>query len=1205
MDEKFNRFKQVVVSIFKNISRPIFIKIGIICIIIMTVAGMIYHITIDDGSYKEGDSSNTPYAVEQYTSDVIINSDGQIETSMTAEELWNKMLEENSRVNEYLDGPEELQKLMNAQIITDYLDTRENPDDPIDWEELNKDVESKKVQGIIKLKRAQDDGNTKTLIYTDPETFQTYIDNYNETGAEADKQKALSYFTLEKGYATSSFGAGASITAGTTIMIPAGLGSVHTYMGWQMITDTTSNQYKLREQAGMNFDEEGFGRINGRYVIACTTTFGNVGDYIDFYQEDGSVIQCIIGDIKNQNDAGCNEWGHLNGTCIIEFVVDKDSWYNSNHPNPGQQGFHMEWNQNLTKAINGGSYFDNPNFGSENITGNSGSTGNGNTMNGELMKWPTDGTTITSYFGYRNAPTAGASTNHRGIDIGIPTGTNIYATEAGTVTTAGWSDSAGNWVIIDHGNGYVTKYMHNSALKVAVGEKVEKGQVIALAGSTGISTGPHLHFQIEFNGVAVDPLTFKYDNGMGDGVGGIGSNAGSLSTNSTFYAKVATWSEVTDIVESDDPEVEDYTTTRYNMTSTKINYQQFVSEYKMPFDYLWALLVVSQEKDFVFELADLVYDSEIEITVHDNLSINTNVSTDTYTNKTKVVTDDVKVKVEYTDKTISYDNWDTEHQFPYETTTKGSATESGGPFEKESEKTYTTTQTVITKTNTLDISLTKADVWIVNYTQEYTYKASDPVVTPSEIKYDDEEYSETPDKADNIDSAGLAEKFRQEVHTTYSENYTNVNTQVTSLNSEYYYKTVNRTVNINNTLETTKYISSPANIIEKTDKQSNEPNFITILLDNNKAENNIRSAADWLFKILETGPNTVDMLDLTKYLLYKATNKNYGVTEFDFGAFDPKNFVVVGGMYGNTVEEKVWFALREAGYSEYAVAGVMGNIYCESGFDPAIIEKANGIGFGLCQWSYGRRTQLESYAASKGVEPSDVETQIEFLITEITPGAVGPAQGFANYQLLSYKGYNGDMWRNATTPESAAVAFCWSFERPGSPNVSLRQQKAREYYEQFKGKTRPVGASSILAACEEVTQEFLNRNGRYSLTNLIWGDIERCWEESQCICCASYVSLVLYRAGVLTPEQINAYNYQYTGSGGVGDMLAAAGWHQVSPAEAQPGDVVNDYECHALIYAGNGQCWDQTSCVISSKGYPPSRTTVSYDLTGCQIWRAP
>ena len=146
---------------------------------------------------------------------------------------------------------------------------------------------------------------------------------------------------------------------GVTVTLPAGLGSVHTYMGWQCITAKASNQYKLREAAGMNFDDEGFAKIGDRYVIACTTTFGNVGDFIDVYQEDGTVIKCVIGDIKNQSDAGCTEWGHNNGHCVIEFVVDKDMWYgNSMHANPGTESCHPEWNQNITKIVNKGNFFE-------------------------------------------------------------------------------------------------------------------------------------------------------------------------------------------------------------------------------------------------------------------------------------------------------------------------------------------------------------------------------------------------------------------------------------------------------------------------------------------------------------------------------------------------------------------------------------------------------------------------------------------------------------------------------------------------------------------------------------------------------------------------------------------------------------------------------------------------------------------------------
>ena len=140
--------------------------------------------------------------------------------------------------------------------------------------------------------------------------------------------------------------------------IPEGLGSIHTYMGWQKVTNPRTQQYAFREAAGMTFDSEGFAVVDNRYVIACTSTFGNIGDYVDFYQEDGTVIPCIIGDFKNQNDAGCNVYGHLNGDCIVEFVVDMNSWYEFGHANPGTDACHPEWNQNIVKVENVGSFYD-------------------------------------------------------------------------------------------------------------------------------------------------------------------------------------------------------------------------------------------------------------------------------------------------------------------------------------------------------------------------------------------------------------------------------------------------------------------------------------------------------------------------------------------------------------------------------------------------------------------------------------------------------------------------------------------------------------------------------------------------------------------------------------------------------------------------------------------------------------------------------
>ncbi len=136
-----------------------------------------------------------------------------------------------------------------------------------------------------------------------------------------------------------------------------------------------------------------------------------------------------------------------------------------------------------------------------------GGGGNQTYYTGGALGWPVPGnyTYISSYFGPRSL--LGMSFHH-GIDIPCPTGTPIYAAEGGTVITAGWSYSLGNYVVIDHGGGMTTVYGHNSAFAVSYGTVVAKGQVIAYAGSTGQSTGPHCHIAVRINGSYVDPLPY-------------------------------------------------------------------------------------------------------------------------------------------------------------------------------------------------------------------------------------------------------------------------------------------------------------------------------------------------------------------------------------------------------------------------------------------------------------------------------------------------------------------------------------------------------------------------------------------------------------------------------------------------------------------------------------------------------------------------
>ena len=123
------------------------------------------------------------------------------------------------------------------------------------------------------------------------------------------------------------------------------------------------------------------------------------------------------------------------------------------------------------------------------------------------MSWPCSGP-ITSPFGYRTHPIFGTTIFHAGIDIGVDYGTPIHAADSGVVVYSGWISGYGNAVIIDHGGGVSTLYGHNQSLAVSEGQSVSKGSVIAYAGSTGNSTGPHCHFEVDVNGSPVNPMGY-------------------------------------------------------------------------------------------------------------------------------------------------------------------------------------------------------------------------------------------------------------------------------------------------------------------------------------------------------------------------------------------------------------------------------------------------------------------------------------------------------------------------------------------------------------------------------------------------------------------------------------------------------------------------------------------------------------------------
>ena len=122
---------------------------------------------------------------------------------------------------------------------------------------------------------------------------------------------------------------------------------------------------------------------------------------------------------------------------------------------------------------------------------------------------PVSGYTISSPFGNRKSPTAGASSNHKGVDMACPSGTPIYATRAGTVTVASYqAGGAGYYVSINHGDGFASIYMHMTRYVVSKGQSVAQGELIGYVGSTGIATGPHLHFGVSYGGTYVNPMAY-------------------------------------------------------------------------------------------------------------------------------------------------------------------------------------------------------------------------------------------------------------------------------------------------------------------------------------------------------------------------------------------------------------------------------------------------------------------------------------------------------------------------------------------------------------------------------------------------------------------------------------------------------------------------------------------------------------------------
>ncbi len=559
--------------------------------------------------------------------------------------------------------------------------------------------------------------------------------------------------------------------------------------------------------------------------------------------------------------------------------------------------------------------------------------------------------------------------------------------------------------------------------------------------------------------------------------------------------------------------------TSYYISEQSINYKSMIQQYTLPFEYLWSLLVMGDSSDFALKLAQLAYNSEIKIGVYDNIVKTIETNTEKYTEQ-------------FRERYRYYEDGSLEKWRPTDTEWK------------EEKHDYEHVNVVTTYTDTVQIEVMHANTWTVEVTVNYNNTVTNGDGYENEVLGSDEEW-------DTSDST-----YRSWTESSGSEEDGTEET----ISCEEYYDKHKRTINKSNIskLETVNstYQKEPSEIKEKTDTDENtDMNFVKLFKDDYNVRTNLSnpSTVNWLISILENNADTNNMVDLTKYLIYKATNNKSFKVDYDFGVFDTTSYSSVSEIYGGSVEEKLWYSLKASGYSDYAAAGLMGNLKHESSLQPNNLQDSfqkkygtdeeytnnmnNGVysyeeikndeaGYGIVQWTKSRKAGLYRFSQDRGTSIDDIDTQIIFLLGELT----GKGEA-ASYTTIRKSGWiksekiisTNEDWANATSVDDATLYFMRFFESPGNKSsLENRQKYAESYYEMFKGKTNP-----------EVNDSTWTRRGkvsfpRYSQSDSRWGN--------------------------------NAYNYKTGGtirSGGCGASALAMAVSGFTKQEVTPANIVN------------------------------------------------
>lgn len=1071
------------------------------------LAAITYFLTIDDGTYKEGDWSSTNYGAQAYSNSINVNSDGTLSNEMSMQELWDKMVKNGSRVDKYLSSPEELAKLIRAEVVTQYPDTRENPDKEINWDEIGEDD----FQGIIKFKRVDESEKSTTMVYADPETFQGYIDEYNSTGSESAKKNALTHFTLKKSaVSTASNNETTVVAAGEGVMTDVSQKIIdainntpwpgeskclqwveNVYKKAGLSVNSAETAYRSYEKNGISTDRSAIPVGAAVYGTGSGTAGGEYG-HVGIYIGDGKVVdsvstkvqtttldewigwqeKCaqnnynILADLNGNNQHGWLGWGWADGNrtrgTTEDTSINKNNSNNDKKDESKNNTVQKSTETAVTRNVSGDGY-------KQEYTSSAGITyklyRQFEGSYAENHYW--DGTIHHSGCGPSSIAILASgltNLNYTPGDIASHMNMTSYATLQKEMQDLGMSAE-----------------VIQSPSAETIQENLRNGKVmlVSVDSRTMFTGNSHIMTILDINTDGQvyigNPGANETKNGWFDiskimegcqyiittdaGAAGIAN----VTNTSGYVAVVATWKQIDTTLTTNDPNVEASSNTEYFMTTTNINYQEMVQSYTMPFDLLWAFLVIGEEKDFVFELADLVYGSDIQITIYDNLTVNTDINDWNYTQRTRAI-------LKYYDIIAKFRDYQER---------KSGQNDIHDPYQEDN---YNTVKTVVTQTNTVNAVLTRANVWVADYKNSCTYEVTEQPEQNQEVKEDDKEYPAQPDSTSDTFSCEHIEAIKKsladEVMRKYKANASDVSseailsvTEVTydeSYYVEYYKKYANITNKITNKTTTKNYTTGVPDIREKTDAsvdENNEPkelNFVTIFRKAEHIQNkkNTLSVPSWLFEIIETNDSTKDMLDLIKYLLYKATGNNYGVTEWSFDdLFAMKDSVIFGEISGSEAIEQIWNYFTSAGFTDEATAGILGNMSVETGgtFDPAITATPAA---GLCMWeNYPEKSRgwkcLDTFARKRGGKWSDLKCQLDYIVYDMP----NEFNGYTGNGTHTYPDTGETVWwpekmsadefKKLTDVDLATEIFCKVFERPRKAGMKRRQGDARAIYKLY------------------------------------------------------------------------------------------------------------------------------------------------------------